>query len=411
VSDDVSRELFHRKKRDDICLKNGILYLRQGFSLFSEPYPLCQGAEYYPLSGPYPFVPGLYPFFQGISFRVLQDIAAFDVSGLVGLSKDLVFMDDLCVFVDDLVLQDDIFTDLGMCIDNTAFDDGTLADGNAAADDGILNGSADLAAVGNKGVLDYGFIIELGRAGIGSPGIDRPVRSEEGSGFIKIDEVHICLVIGLEAGDGSKEAVVLDPAHIELAAFCVDDVGECVDRGGLACRIHQVEEEILLHDEGFHEHVLVVLITEVGGDTLYLIAVQLEGIAGGIALLRVKYLVVEEGNVRAGFGVLLEQLVIVLCEDHAAGRDHDILLRLFADVFNVREERIDIGVVDRIDQFLVGDDDLDLTALGVDVVMTAGTDVCDQGPGLFGDINLNIINTAVAQVGNRKVDHTEPAEE
>ncbi len=49
VSDDVSRELFHRKKRDDICLKNGILYLRQGFSLFSEPYPLCQGPEPYPL--------------------------------------------------------------------------------------------------------------------------------------------------------------------------------------------------------------------------------------------------------------------------------------------------------------------------------------------------------------------------
>lgn len=46
---DVSRELFHRKKRDDICLKNGILYLRKGFILFSEPYPLCQGSEHYPL--------------------------------------------------------------------------------------------------------------------------------------------------------------------------------------------------------------------------------------------------------------------------------------------------------------------------------------------------------------------------
>ena len=38
----------------------------------------------------------------------LQSVTVFDIADRAGLSKDLVLMDDLCIFVDYLVLDDDI---------------------------------------------------------------------------------------------------------------------------------------------------------------------------------------------------------------------------------------------------------------------------------------------------------------
>ena len=129
------------------------------------------------------------------------------------------------------------------------------------------------------------------------------------------------------------------------------------------------------------------------------------------ALHGVKYFVIEQSDVCAGFDVLLKKLIIVLCKYHAAGSDHDIILGLTADIVDVREQCVDICVVDGIDQLFVGNDDLDSAALGVDVVVTAGADVGYQGAGLLCDINLDIIDSAVAEVGDREIDHTESAEE
>ena len=120
---------------------------------------------------------------------------------------------------------------------------------------------------------------------------------------------------------------------------------------------------------------------------------------------------IEQSDVCAGFDVLLKELIVVLCKYHAAGSDHDIFLGLTADIVDIREQRIDICVVDRIDQFLIGNDDLDSAALGVDVVVTAGADMRYQRAGLLGDINLDVIDSAVAEVGDREIDHTESAEE
>ena len=154
-----------------------------------------------------------------------------------------------------------------------------------------------------------------------------------------------------------------------------------------------------------------ILVAKVPGDSGDLLAIECEGVAGGIAFLRVEHFVIEKCDVRAGFHMILEELIIILGKDHAAGSDHNILTALTADIVNVREESIDVGVVDRVDHVLIGDDDLDPAALGVDVVMTAGADVGDQRTGLGADINLNVIDSAVAEVGDREIDHTESAEE
>ncbi len=156
-----------------------------------------------------------------------------DVAYCAGLGENLVLMDDLSIFVDDLVLDHDVFTDLSVCQDNAALDNCALADGDAAADDGIFHCAVDFAAVGDQGILDLCLIIELGRAGIGCSGVDRPVGGEQGSGLVDVDQSLVCLVVGLQAGDGSEEAVVLDRTDIQLAALGVDDVGQCVDGRGL----------------------------------------------------------------------------------------------------------------------------------------------------------------------------------
>ena len=334
-----------------------------------------------------------------------------DVTGSVGLCQDLVLVDDLGIFVDNLVLQYDVLADLCISHHDAALDRGAFSDLDAAADDGIFDRTLDFAAVGDERVLDICFIVELGRAGIGGPGVDGPVCAEQGSGLVDIDQVKVGLVIGLQARDGSEEAMMFDSTDIELAAFRIDDVGQCVDRGCLTGSIHQVDQEIFFHDEGLHEDVLCILVAQVPGDSGDLLAVKGESVAGGIAFLCVEYFVIQKSDVRAGFHMILEELIVILCKDHAARSDHDILAALTADVVDVREEGIDICVVDRVDHVLIGDDDLDSAALGVDVVMTAGADVSDQRAGLGADINLNIVDSAVAEVGNREIDYTESAEE
>ncbi len=85
----------------------------------------------------------------------------FDIADRAGLSKNLVLMDDLCIFVDDLVLNNDIFADLCISQNDAALDNSALADHDAAADDGIFHCAVDFAAVGDQGILDLCLIIEL----------------------------------------------------------------------------------------------------------------------------------------------------------------------------------------------------------------------------------------------------------
>ena len=154
----------------------------------------------------------------------------FDVAGCVCLCQNLVLVYDLGIFVDNLVLKYDVLADLSVSHHDAALEGGAFSDLDTAADDGIFDRSLDLAAVGDERVLDICFIIELGRAGIGGPGVDRPVCAEQSGGLVDIDQVEVCFVIGLQARDGSEEAMVLNSADIELAALCVDDVGQWYPR-------------------------------------------------------------------------------------------------------------------------------------------------------------------------------------
>ena len=204
---------------------------------------------------------------------------------------------------------------------------------------------------------------------------------------------------------------MLNCANIEIADLGVDDVGEVVHGGDLSRLADQFDQEGFLHNEGLHGDCAYILITEVAADRVDLVISDIEDVAGLIAALRMVNGVIQSCDVSAGCGVALKEGVIVLFEDHAAGNDHNVLLGLSLDVLKVLIHSPDVGVVDVVYLLLCRRKDLQSAALGVDVVVTACSDMSDKGTCLAGNVNLLVNNAAVAQVRNREVDDTISSQE
>ena len=83
----------------------------------------------------------------------------------------------------------------------------------------------------------------------------------------------------------------------------------------------------------------------------------------------------------------------------------------FFDAFQVLIVSSDVCVVDVVSLTCVGEKDLQFTALGVDVVMTTGTDMGNQCTRFLLYINLDTVDITVAQIGDREVDNTVSAQE
>ena len=305
---------------------------------------------------------------------------------------------DLDIFVNDLVLDMYILTDGCVSADVAALDHGTLADDYAAGDDGILNSSSDLAAVGDERVLDFCFIIVLAGAGIVGSGIDRPVGCEELSCLCRIEKLLVGIIVALEAGDRSEVSEVLNCADFEIADLGVDNVGEIVHGGDLSRLADQLDQQGFLHNEGLHGDSAYILVAEIAADRVDLVVSDIEDVAGLIAALSMVNGVIQSCDVSAGCGVALKEGVIILLEDHAAGSDHNVFLRLSLDVLKVLIHSTDVGVVDVVYLLLCRRKDLQSAALGVDVVVTACSDMSDKGTCLAGNVNLLVNNAAVAQV-------------
>ena len=258
----------------------------------------------------------------------------------------------------------------------------------------------------DEGVLDFRFIIVLAGAGIIGSGVDRPVRCEELSCLCRIEKLLVGVIVALKAGDRSKVSEVLNCANIEIADLGVDDVGEVVHGGDCSRLADQLDQQGFLHNEGLHGDRTYILVAEVAADRVDLVICDIEDVAGLISALSMVNGVIQSCDVSAGCGVALKEGVIVLFEDHAAGNDHNVLLGLSLDVFKVLIHSPDVGVVDGVYLLLCRRKDLQSAALGVDVVVTACSDMSDKGTCLAGNVNLLVNNAAVAQVRNREVNDT-----
>ena len=94
--------------------------------------------------------------------------------------------------------------------------------------------------------------------------------------------------------------------------------------------------------------------------------------------------------------MLVDQLGEICCIYHIIRCDDNIWMMHFFDAFQVLIVSCDISVVDIVSLTCIGEKNLQLTTFGVDIIMTAGTDMCNQCTWFFLHIDLNTVNVTVA---------------
>ena len=193
------------------------------------------------------------------------------------------------------------FADRRVGEDQAVLDDSAGLDGDVSADDAVVNRAFDHAAVGDEGVLDGAARLDLGRAGIGRLGVDRPVRLEEVLRGIEVCERQVGVIVALKVCDRCEVTLVSNRTDIQLCALRADDLSQRVGGGDALRFLDELDEEVFLHDIGLCEDVLVLRVAEVALDRLNtLLAVQVEDVAVQEFFLGVVNLVEEQSDVRAG---------------------------------------------------------------------------------------------------------------
>ena len=120
---------------------------------------------------------------------------------------------------------------------------------------------------------------------------------------------------------------------------------------------------------------------------------------------------IKQGNVSLRLDMLFDQLGKISSINHVIWCDYHIWMMHFFDAFHIFVIGSNIGVVDIVSLVAVSEKNLQPSALGVNVIMTSGADMGNQSSWFLFHVDLNAVNAAVAQVGNREVDHTVSAQE
>ena len=102
--------------------------------------------------------------------------------------------------------------------------------------------------------------------------------------------------------------------------------------------------------------------------------------------------------------MLLQQLIQILAVYHIGRRDDHILLRHRLEQLQDAAHRTDIGIV-HIDPFAADRrDDLQPAALGIQIILPAIAQMLHQRTRIALHEHLDLIDAAVAHVGERKID-------
>ena len=215
-------------------------------------------------------------------------------------------MNHLCPLVDDLAGQVHILLDGRVAEDHAVLHDGALLDLHVSADDRVLHGAGDHAAVGNHRIPDGCGLIVVHRAGVRGDGVDWPCGGDELRGDIVVQKLHVGVIVAAEVGDRCKVPLVLNTPDVEIGILDVQDICQAADCRGLHRLAKKIDEQLALHDHGVHEDVLLLRGSEVPRDRRdALLAVELKGGAVAVGLLCVLHLLVEERDVCAALDVRL----------------------------------------------------------------------------------------------------------
>ena len=122
----------------------------------------------------------------------------------------------------------------------TVFDHGILVNNAATAENGILNGSLHLTAVGNDRVADLGGFIIVSRTGIIGTGINWPFRDRKVSVQPDIDQI---LLGSSEICRWKRRSRVGNP-YIQLIMQLIDNVCKSKGRRNWPLPADQLDKQI-----------------------------------------------------------------------------------------------------------------------------------------------------------------------
>ena len=189
--------------------------------------------------------------------------------------------------------------------------------------------------------------------------------------------------------------------HIQLtvSASGIDHVCKGIKRGNLFCLMDEADEKLLAHYVGIHENVAVLCIAVVvlnGENTL--LTVQVQDVAVQMVLLGIINGMIKHGHICTGFDMGIDQLGVVGGVDHVIRSDNNIRIMNCFDALQIGVVIVDICVIDIVDSGMLCKKDLEITALGVDVVVTSGSEMFYKRTGFVLYIDLNVLNSAVGHI-------------
>ena len=272
-----------------------------------------------------------------------------------------------------------VFTDHVISQNDTVSYNSTFLDGTATSDNGVFYSTFDAAAVGNDGSLDAcGFIIMCG-ARVVCTGVDRPLFINQRGNCFVVDQFHVCFIVALEIRKSCKISAMGNSANIQSSTFVTNDIAQSIHGRNLLSFFNQFYKELFFHNICIHENVSVLGITAVSfkiEDTL--LTVQLNCSTVQEFFLGVVYGMIKQSNVCTGINVCGNQAVKISRIDHIVGHDNNIWMVHFVDAFHVLDICGNISVVKFLIGIILCEENLKLSALGVDVVMTAGTNMFNK---------------------------------
>ena len=211
-------------------------------------------------------------------------------------------------------------------------------------------------------------------AGIVCTCVDRPFIVNQRRNCLVVDQFHVCFIVALEIRKSCKISAMGNSANVQDGTFVTNDVTHSIHGRNFLGFFNQFYKEIFFHDIRIHENVSVLGITAVSLkiENTFL-AIQLNCSTVQEFFLGVVYGMIKQGNVCTGINVCGNQAVKISSIDHIVGHDNNIWVMHLFDVFHIFIVCGNISVIKLLIGIILCEENLKLSALGVDVVMTAGT--------------------------------------
>ena len=186
---------------------------------------------------------------------------------------------------------------------------------------------------------------------------------------------------------------------IKLSCKTVDNLWQSVHGRDLSGFFDKLNEKLFFHNVSIHEDVAFLSASTVlfdGFNTFLFIQVQ--NITVDKFFSCVIYRLIQKSDICFRINVCLKELGVILRIYHVRWCDDHIWLMHTLDEFDVFVESSDICVVYVVFSTVLCEHKLKFAAFGVDVVMTAGSEVSSQRTRFVSYIYLNVVNSTIAHI-------------